>query len=70
MTDVLILGGARTPMTDYTGSLKDISALELGAIAARVGGASMWRGAVRVMFWGALAMAASALVGRVFGATV
>jgi len=35
MTDVLILGGARTPMTDYTGSLKDISALELGAIAAR-----------------------------------
>ena len=42
----------------------------LGAIAARVGGASMWRGAVRVMFWGALAMAASALVGRVFGATV
>lgn len=35
MTDVLILGGARTPMTDYTGSLKDVSALELGAIAAR-----------------------------------
>ncbi len=35
MTDVLILGGARTPMTDYTGSLKDISALELGAIASR-----------------------------------
>jgi acetyl-CoA acetyltransferase family protein len=35
MKDVLILGGARTPMTDYTGSLKDISALELGAIASR-----------------------------------
>jgi acetyl-CoA acetyltransferase family protein len=35
MTDVLILGGARTPMTDYTGALKDFSALELGAIAAR-----------------------------------
>src|SRR5689334_20152449 len=35
MTDVLILGGARTPMTDYTGALKDISALELGAIASR-----------------------------------
>jgi len=33
--DVLILGGARTPMTDYTGALKDVSALELGAIAAR-----------------------------------
>ena len=35
MTDVFILGGARTPMTDYTGALKDFSALELGAIAAR-----------------------------------
>lgn len=35
MNDVLILGGARTPMTDYTGALKDISALELGAIASR-----------------------------------
>ena len=35
MTDVFILGGARTPMTDYTGALKDVSALELGAIASR-----------------------------------
>jgi acetyl-CoA acetyltransferase family protein len=33
--EVFIVGGARTPMTDYTGSLKDVSALELGAIAAR-----------------------------------
>lgn len=42
----------------------------LGAIAARVGGASMVRGALRVAFWGALAMVASALVGRIFGTTV
>jgi acetyl-CoA acyltransferase 2 len=35
MTDVLILGGARTPMTEYVGALKDFSALELGAIASR-----------------------------------
>jgi acetyl-CoA acetyltransferase family protein len=33
--EVLIIGGARTPMTDYVGALKDVSALELGAIAAR-----------------------------------
>ena len=33
--DVMIIGGARTPMTDYVGALKDVSALELGAIAAR-----------------------------------
>ena len=33
--EVLIVGGARTPMTDYVGALKDVSALALGAIAAR-----------------------------------
>src|SRR5918997_5975304 len=33
--DVFILGGARTPMTEYVGALKDLSALELGAIAAK-----------------------------------
>ena len=33
--EVFIVGGARTPMTDYVGPLKDLSALELGAIAAR-----------------------------------
>ncbi len=32
---VYILGGARTPMTDYVGALKDVSAIDLGAIAAR-----------------------------------
>jgi acetyl-CoA acetyltransferase family protein len=35
MQDVFILGGARTPMTEYVGALKDFSALELGAIASR-----------------------------------
>jgi acetyl-CoA acyltransferase 2 len=35
MPDIFILGGARTPMADYTGKLKDFSAIELGAIAAR-----------------------------------
>ena len=34
-TPVFLLGGARTPMTEYVGALKDVSALELGAIAAR-----------------------------------
>ncbi|WP_262071216.1 VIT family protein [Stenotrophomonas sp. Marseille-Q5258] len=37
-----------------------------GAIAARVGGARPLRGALRVMFWGALAMAAAAAIGRLF----
>lgn len=42
----------------------------LGAIAARAGGAPMLTGAARVLFWGAVAMAATALVGRLFGAVV
>jgi acetyl-CoA acetyltransferase family protein len=33
--DVFILGGKRTPMGEYVGALKDISAIELGVIAAR-----------------------------------
>jgi vacuolar iron transporter family protein len=40
----------------------------LGAVAARVGGATLWRGALRVTLWGGFAMAISALVGRLFGA--
>src|SRR5438477_10001144 len=33
--DVFILGGKRTPMGEFVGALKDISAIDLGAIAAR-----------------------------------
>ena len=33
--DLFILGGARTPMTQHVGALKDVSAIELGAIATR-----------------------------------
>jgi vacuolar iron transporter family protein len=40
----------------------------LGALAARAGGASALTGASRVAFWGALAMAATASVGAMFGA--
>jgi VIT1/CCC1 family predicted Fe2+/Mn2+ transporter len=39
----------------------------LGALAARAGGASMVRGAIRVLFWGALAMGLTAAVGVLFG---
>jgi acetyl-CoA acyltransferase 2 len=35
MKDVVILGGMRTPMGEYNGSLSDFSAIELGAIAAK-----------------------------------
>jgi VIT1/CCC1 family predicted Fe2+/Mn2+ transporter len=42
----------------------------LGSIAAQAGGASPVRGAVRVTFWGALALALTAGIGRLFGTTV
>src|ERR1051325_11511538 len=33
--DVFVLSGKRTPMGEYVGALKDVSAIELGAVAAR-----------------------------------
>ena len=42
----------------------------LGGIAAKTGGASPWWGALRVVFWGALAMAITAGIGRLFGTVV
>ena len=34
-SDVFILGGKRTPMGEYVGALKDVSAIDLGAVAAK-----------------------------------
>jgi VIT1/CCC1 family predicted Fe2+/Mn2+ transporter len=42
----------------------------LGAVGARTGGANIPRGVLRVTFWGALAMAATAIIGRIFGTVV
>jgi VIT1/CCC1 family predicted Fe2+/Mn2+ transporter len=42
----------------------------LGALAARAGGAGVATGAMRVTFWGALAMGATAAVGALFGTVV
>ena len=39
----------------------------LGWLAARVGGARPWTAAIRVVFWGALAMAVTAAIGALFG---
>lgn len=41
-----------------------------GALAAYAGGAPLLRGAIRVGFWGAIAMAASYLIGRLFDVPV
>jgi VIT1/CCC1 family predicted Fe2+/Mn2+ transporter len=42
----------------------------LGAIGAKAGGANILRATVRVTFWGALAMAITAGIGKVFGTVV
>ncbi len=42
----------------------------LGVLAARVGGASVWKGAGRVALWGSLAMLVTAGIGRLFGTVV
>jgi len=42
----------------------------LGGLGASVGGAGIGKGAARVMFWGVLAMAATAAVGTLFGVAV
>jgi VIT1/CCC1 family predicted Fe2+/Mn2+ transporter len=42
----------------------------LGAVGAQAGGASIWKPTLRVTFWGAIAMAASALIGALVGHAV
>ena len=58
----------RLPLIVSGASLVCLAAL--GALAARTGGASPWVGASRVAFWGALAMAATAAIGKLFGTAV
>jgi vacuolar iron transporter family protein len=42
----------------------------LGAVGARAGGANILRATIRVTFWGALAMALTAGIGKLFGTVV
>lgn len=52
-------------------ALNSLAALAvLGALGASAGGAGTVKGALRVTFWGALAMAATAAVGMFFGVKV
>jgi VIT1/CCC1 family predicted Fe2+/Mn2+ transporter len=62
----LAFAGERLVIAVTAASLVLLAAL--GAIGAQTGGASIWRGAVRVTFWGALAMGVTAGIGATFGA--
>jgi VIT1/CCC1 family predicted Fe2+/Mn2+ transporter len=65
---VLLAPSSRLTITVSAVSL--ICLVALGSVAARTGGAPAWKGAVRVGFWGAVAMAATAGVGALFGVAV
>ncbi len=71
---ILPLSAAWLVPIDLTLVVVSISSLAflalLGAVAARAGGAGMLTGAVRVLFWGAIAMGATAIVGRIFDTVV
>jgi VIT1/CCC1 family predicted Fe2+/Mn2+ transporter len=63
----IVLLAPATAAGRWVTGLSLFSLAVLGALAARVGGASMVRGALRVCLWSALAMAFAAAVGHWFG---
>lgn len=68
-----LIVAAVTPVSDLIALVAGTALLflaALGALAATVGGASLVKGALRVTFWGALAMGVTAAVGALFGAVV
>jgi VIT1/CCC1 family predicted Fe2+/Mn2+ transporter len=70
---VPIIAVVVTPLTSMVLVVSGVSLVclaALGALAARAGGASPWIGAARVTFWSAVAMAATAGVGKLFGTRV
>lgn len=65
---VLLAPDGRIQLTTFAVTLAAL--LGSGALAAWAGGAPKLRGALRVGFWGAMAMAAAALIGRLFDVQV
>lgn len=62
-----------TIASTYTWALPLLSLVALaalGGLSAKVGGANPFKGALRVSFWGATAMAITSLVGAAFGVAV
>jgi len=65
---VVVAPGTRLVSVVFGNSL--IFLVVLGVLAARAGGAPVMRSALRVAFWGALAMGLTAAVGALFGTVV
>ena len=65
-----VLSAPSTLVSEVSSATSLATLVILGGTAAYAGGASMARGAVRVAFWGALAMGITAGVGKLFGAAL
>jgi VIT1/CCC1 family predicted Fe2+/Mn2+ transporter len=65
-----LLVGATSQRLAVSVALALLALAASGAWAARLGGAAPWRGALRVLLGGSLAMALSALIGRAVGTVV
>jgi VIT1/CCC1 family predicted Fe2+/Mn2+ transporter len=65
-----ILVSPANRITEVTTAAALLALALLGALSAHAGGASRRRSALRMLFWGALAMGLTALVGHWFGAVV
>ncbi|MEI8025420.1 MAG: VIT family protein [Pseudomonadota bacterium] len=64
---VLVFVVSEDRLMDGVFEISLISLFVLGSLASRVGGATIWRGAIRVTLWGALAMIVTAGIGALFG---
>lgn len=67
---VVVMAAPRAAVGASVAAATLVALVLLGAAAARTGGASVVRGALRVGFWGALAMGLTALAGLWFGGIV
>lgn len=67
LATVLAPAGAIIPVVTVA-SLFFLGAL--GVVGAKAGGANIWRAGVRVVFWGALAMALTAGIGKLVGTSL
>lgn len=64
---IVVFAVPHTHAISYVAMMSLVFLAGLGGLAAKAGGAGIWAGAARVAFWGALAMAATAGVGSLFG---
>jgi len=67
---VTVLLAPKTLVTEVSSATALVTLALLGATAAYAGGAPVAKGAIRVAFWGALAMGLTAGVGKLFGTAV